>query len=120
ILYHFQKLLGDDFGRLSLQELRNINEILKIWSNVSKQLKIIQLNLLTQLDSAKTDIHRETSLSDNSSDLLGEQFESPKSNLGTIFDLSFFDSFFFYDQSHEYTLDTRCHSSSSVQSHKPK
>ncbi|KAH9582793.1 hypothetical protein MS3_00007428 [Schistosoma haematobium] len=117
---YIQKLLGDDFGRLSLQELRNINEILKIWSNISKQLKIIQLNLLTQLDSAKTDIHRETSLSDNSSDLLGEQFESPKTNLGTIFDLSFFDSFFFYDQSHEYTLDTRRHSSSSLQSHKPK
>ncbi|CAI2730667.1 unnamed protein product [Schistosoma spindalis] len=117
---YIQKLLGDDFGRLSLQELRNINEILKIWSNISKQLKRIQLNLLTQLDSAKTDIHRETSLSDNSSDLLGEQFKSSKTNLSTVFDLSFFDSFFFYDQSYEYTLDTRRHSSSSLQSHKPK
>ncbi|VDP32011.1 unnamed protein product [Schistosoma margrebowiei] len=114
------KLLGDDFGRLSLQVLRNINEILKIWSNISKQLKRIQLNISTQLDSAKTDIHGAISLSDNSSDLLGEQFESSETNLGTIFDLSFFYSFFFYDQSHEYTLDTRRQSSSSPQSHKPK
>ncbi|CAH8589831.1 unnamed protein product [Schistosoma rodhaini] len=117
---YIQKLLSDDFGRLSLRELRNINEILKIWSNVSKQLKRIQLNLSTQLDSAKTDIHREILLSDSSSDLLGEQFKSSKRNPSTVFDLSFFDSFFFCDQSYEYTVDTRHHSCSPLESHKPK
>ncbi|XP_018652165.1 hypothetical protein Smp_169660 [Schistosoma mansoni] len=114
------KLLSDDFGKLSLRELRNINEILKIWSNISKQLKRIQLNLSTQLDSAKTDIHREILLSDSSSDLLGEQFKSSKTNPSTVFDLSFFDSFFFCDQSYEYTVDTRHHSCSPLESHKPK
>ncbi|CAH8521637.1 unnamed protein product [Schistosoma turkestanicum] len=116
-----QKLLSaDNVGRLSLSELQTMNEILKIWSNISNQLKKIQPNLITQLDSTETDILCETLFSDNSSELFDKKLTSSKIDASRFFDLSFFDSFLFYNQSHEYTLDTRRHSCNSLQSHKPK
>ncbi|KAH8871248.1 hypothetical protein KSF78_0006156 [Schistosoma japonicum] len=117
----YMEVLGfTDSKTIYLHELRIINEILKIWSNISKHLKKIQSNLLNQLNSTNLNAQSEPSASDNSSDPFDEQFTSSKTIVSGIFDLSFFDSFLFYDQLNEYTRDTRRHSCGSLHFHKPK
>ncbi|KAK4470753.1 hypothetical protein MN116_006277 [Schistosoma mekongi] len=105
---------------IQLQELRIINETLKIWLNISKHFKKIQSILSNQLNSTNLNAQSEPSASDNSGDPSDEQFQSSKTIVGGIFDLSFFDSFLFYDQLNEYTWDTRRHSCGSLHCHKPK
>ncbi|CAH8558162.1 unnamed protein product [Heterobilharzia americana] len=116
-----QKLLDEKQSKkFSLEEMRVINSVLDIWTNISRRFKQIQLNLAMKMDSADSNTHSEQPAGDNLNDLLGEPFQNSETATTKLFDVNSFDSILFYDNPSEYSWDKMGDSYNLVHPKKPK